>query len=392
MRRLRLPLLLLAAATCLTAAAPKGTTASLPTYTSAYEPTTVDERGLWMEFDEIERTFRDSPLVIRDEALDGYVRRVLCHTVGSDRCKSVRPYVVQEPTFNASMAPNGMMIIHSGLLMRARNEAELAAVLGHEFAHFELRHSLNRFKQRRLAGDLIAWAGAIGGISGTNVYDLQWSLYGSTFSFSRAQEEEADMLGLKYLGASPYPAMAASEIWQHLMAENDATAAGRKRKPRRRYFAAFFDTHPTELKRALYLHEQATKMADAGDVAAAGHRQGISSQLPLFLGDQVKLNDFGGTEYILGELAKTSGWSGELLFARGELYRQRGNPRDLVSAAQFYSDAIAEGYAPPEARRNLGLSLLRGGHSSEGKAALEEYLRIKPDASDAKAISALLAN
>jgi TPR repeat protein len=112
----------------------------------------------------------------------------------------------------------------------------------------------------------------------------------------------------------------------------------------------------------------------------------------MMLADQVKLNDFGGTEYLLAQLAQQSGWTGETLFAKGELYRTRGNPRDLVSAAQFYGEAIKLGYAAPEARRNLGLALLRSGQASEARTALSDYLRMKPDASDSKAISALLSN
>jgi predicted Zn-dependent protease len=364
----------------------------LPPYTAAYEPRTVDERGLWMEADEDERGLRDSPLVIRDEALNGYVRDVLCRTVGEDRCRGVRIYIVEVPAFNASMAPNGTMRVWTGLLLRTRNEAELGAVLAHEFAHFELRHTLASFKHQRTASDLFAWAGVIGGLTNTNVGLLQWSLVGSIFRFSREQEEQADLLSLKYMAASPYPATAEADIWQHIMAEHDETAIGRKRKPRQHYVAGFFDTHPTPLNRATYLRESAVKLAHGGDPRATAYRQATAKFLPLFLSDQIKLNDFGGTEYLLGQLAATNGWTGDLLYARGELYRTRGNPRDLVSAAQFYGDAIKAGYSAPEARRGLGLSLLRSGQATDGRAALNEYLRLKPDASDAKAISALTAN
>src|SRR5678816_75029 len=81
----------------------------LPPYTAAYQPTSVDERGWWMEADEDERRLRDSPLVIRDEALNAYVHRVLCTTVGADRCRGVRIYIAEVPAFNANMAPNGTM-------------------------------------------------------------------------------------------------------------------------------------------------------------------------------------------------------------------------------------------------------------------------------------------
>lgn len=381
---------LLAATASLAAAAPTAPSTALPPYVAAYEPTSVDERGMWMEADEYERRLRDSPLVIRDEALNGYARRVLCQTVGDDRCKAVRIYILEVPAFNAMMVPNGAMIIWSGLLLRARSEAELAAVLGHEFAHFELRHSLNGFKQRRTASDIGAWITVLGGIANTPTGDVQISLLGSMFQYKREQEESADLLGLRYLGASPYPAMAASDVWRHVMAEADATATGRKQKAKQRYSAGFFDTHPTELKRAVTLGAAAAKLGDGGDPAQASHRAAIAPHLPLFLKGQMGLNDFGGSEYLLRELAATSGWSGDLLFARGELYRQRGNPRDLVSAAQFYGEALKAGYAAPEVHRGLGLSKLRSGQATDGKAALAEYLKLRPDASDAKTISALL--
>lgn len=375
------------------AAAEQTQSTQLPPYTAAYEPRTVDERGLWMDADEHERQLRDSPLVIRDETLNAYVRRVLCKTVGDDRCGSVRVYVLEVPATNAFMTPNGTMVVWSGLLLRAGSEAELGAVLGHEFGHFELRHGLQDFKRARTTGDVLAWLSVLGGLAGTNTSLSQIALIGSYFRFSREQETAADLLGLKYLKSSPYPAAAAPSFWQHIMAESDATAAGRKRKSRHRYSAGFFDSHPTDLKRAHYLDEMAAKMGDEpGDPQIAGHMAGIRSHLPQFLAAQIKLNDFGGTEYLLGQLAGSNGWTGELLYARGELYRTRGNPRDLVSAAQFYGEAIKAGYAAPEARRGLGLSLLRSGQVTDGKAALNDYLRLNPEASDAKAISALVAN
>jgi predicted Zn-dependent protease len=229
-------------------------------------------------------------------------------------------------------------------------------------------------------------------MTNTNTSMSQILLIGSLYRFNRDQEKEADLLSLKYLGTSSYPTIAASQLWQHVMAEADASAVGRKQKPRQRYAAGYFDTHPTELSRAVYLSNAAAKVRGGADAGVTGHRSGVAKLLPLLLSDQIKLNDFGGTEYILGQLAEAGGWTGDLLFARAELYRLRGNPRDLVTAAQFYSDAIKSGYSAPEARRGLGLSLMRSGQATEAKAALSEYLRLKPDASDAKAITALLAN
>jgi predicted Zn-dependent protease len=374
----------------LSGAVPDSKPKPLPPYTSAYEPQTVDERGQWMQADEYEARLRSSALNIRDEIIVNYVRQVLCETVGQDRCRSVRLYVLEVPAFNASMAPNGVMTVWTGLLLRARSEAELAAVLAHEFAHFELRHGVEGFKQRRAATDALAWVQVLGAISNANVSDTQWSLVGSIYRFNRQQEMAADLLGLDYLRNSRYPAATAANLWQHLMAEADATAAGRLYKKKHRYEAGFFDTHPTDLARTIYLRAEAAKAADPGDENVGGHQAAVAPLRQRLLAAQVKLNDFGGSDYLLSELAKIHGWTGELLFARAELYRERGNPRDLVTASQLYDQAIKAGHNTPESYRGLGLTLLKGGEVSSGRAALSEYLKLKPNAGDAKIIETLV--
>lgn len=358
----------------------------LPPYVPAYEPQSVDERGMWMMADEQEKLMALSELRIDDEELNAYVERVLCDTVGKDRCSGVRVHILNIPAFNATMSPNGAMTVWSGLLLRVRSEAQLAAVLGHEFAHFEMRHSLKGFEQRRSASDAWSWLAVLGGIAQVNTGDAQVSLVGSIFQFNRGQETEADLLGLKYLAQSPYPSRAASEVWQQLMEEADATDFGRKLKRRESYRAGFFDTHPTSLSRADYLLDQALAYNDSGDPRDDEHYAAIKKHLPKFLSDQVKLNDFNGTEYILSGIAGTTGWSGELLHARAELFAARGNPRDLITSTTLYLQAMEAGYRPPETLRGLGLSLVKSGKRSEGAKYLEDYLAAAPDAPDAAII------
>jgi len=358
----------------------------LPPYVPAYEPQSVDERGMWMMADEQEKLMALSELRIDDEELNAYVERVLCDTVGKDRCTGVRVHILNIPAFNATMSPNGAMTVWSGLLLRVRSEAQLAAVLGHEFAHFEMRHSLKGFEQRRSASDAWSWLAVLGGIAQVNTGDAQVSLVGSIFQFNRGQETEADLLGLKYLAQSPYPSRAASEVWQQLMEEADATDFGRKLKRRESYRAGFFDTHPTSLSRADYLLDQALAYNDSGDPRDDEHYAAIKKHLPKFLSDQVKLNDFNGTEYILSGIAGTTGWTGELLHARAELFAARGNPRDLITSTTLYLQAMEAGYRPPETLRGLGLSLVKSGKRSEGAKYLEDYLAAAPEAPDAAII------
>lgn len=359
----------------------------LPTYTQAYTPTTVDERGIWMQSDEQERIWRESRSLIRDVSLNAYVRGVLCRTVGDDRCKSVRLYIDEVPEFNAFMTPNGAMVVWTGLLLRVRSEAELGAILGHEFGHFELRHTLKDFKSHRTGTDLMAWAS----ILVRNSANIQYATVGQMYAFSRDQEREADMTGFQYLARSQYPSSAAADVWEHVMGEADATAIGRRGRAQHKYVAGVFATHPTDLARATYLRAASIEAHDVKPPVVDTHRAAVATWLPIFLNDQIKLNDFGGSEYLLAYLAEGSGWTTPLLCARGDLYRERGNPRDLVSAAQFYQEAIGKGDAPPETYRGLGLALLRSQQVAEGQAALATYLRLKPAATDAALIATLIS-
>ena len=55
---------------------------------------------------------------MKDPVLTGYVRELACRVAG-DYCGDLRVYLLKNPTFNASMAPNGVMLVHTGLLIRS---------------------------------------------------------------------------------------------------------------------------------------------------------------------------------------------------------------------------------------------------------------------------------
>ncbi len=60
-----------------------------------------------------------------------------------------RFYVIENPTFNAFALPNGMVFVHTGLLTMLDNEAQLAAVLGHEIAHATYEHAKERYEKKK---------------------------------------------------------------------------------------------------------------------------------------------------------------------------------------------------------------------------------------------------
>lgn len=361
--------------------------AEAPRAGAGYVPADLDERGLWMQAEEYERELKHSAFVMRDPALNAYVRDVFCKTVGQAECKDVRIYLMRTPYFNASMAPNGLMQVYSGLFLRVRDEAQMAAILGHEYTHYRNRHSVLLYRNAKKNFGAAAFLGGFGLFGSL----IQLGMIGSVFSFSRENEAEADAGSIPMLAQAGYDPHAAGEVWQQLRAEMDATALARKKKSRKDKTGGMFATHPPSAERMTALKALADKQAVPG--ATDNRRaQFIVALKPFwadFVDDQVKLNDFGGTEFLLESLSK-EGWSPDLLYARGELYRARGTPDDLNKAAGFYREALARPEAPVEAQRGLGLALLRAGSVSEGRAALKTYLEKRPDAPD-RAMIAMLA-
>ncbi len=385
-------LALMLAALSLVPAAPERASAPIAV---GYLPQDKDERGLWMQLDEIERRLRTSDFVVRDPALNLYVRGVLCRMVGDESCRGVRLYIVRTAEFNASMAPNGMMIVNTGMLLRMQDEAQLAAILGHEFTHFSHQHSLRNFRSLKLRANTLAWLSIVPvGSYGAAVMlsALRTGMLGAIFTFSRSMETEADAGSVPLMTAGGYDPDEAPRIWEQFRIEQDATAVARRRVSRKDAGGGLFATHPPSAERIVALRAAAASQMRAEGLSdgRAAYRAAIAPWWPQLIDDEIKLNDFGGTDFLIGILAQ-GGWTPDLLYARGELYRARGRPRDLTEAAGFYRDAIAGG-APAEAWRGLGLAMMRSGRpadADEGHRALKEYLTRKPDAPDRAMIEML---
>ena len=114
-----------------------------------YKPTDRDEIGIWQLMDRVEQEISSSNLLIKDEATIDYVRNLIGR-VGGPAAKDLRVYVARIPEFNAMMFPTGFAVVFSGLLLRMRNEAQLAGVIAHESGHFLRKHQIRQWRDMRL--------------------------------------------------------------------------------------------------------------------------------------------------------------------------------------------------------------------------------------------------
>ena len=106
------------------------------------------------------------------------------------------------------MAPNGMMVVWTGLLLRAQNEAQLAAVIGHESGHYIKRHSLKSWLDAKARTDLMVLLSigiGVGGVpAGGNIFNITQLLQaGFMAKHSRDNEREADYIGKDKLISAP---------------------------------------------------------------------------------------------------------------------------------------------------------------------------------------------
>ncbi len=337
-----------------------------------------DEGGLWALMDREETKLRRGSFVIRDDALNAYVRDVVCNLAG-EHCPDVRVHVVRTPLFNASMAPNGMMQVWSGLLLRAENEAQLAAVLGHELGHYLERHTLQMMqdiKGKAALGMFFAAFGLVGAIASIGVY-------ASAFAFSREQEERADRFGMHLLKRAGYDGTQAAQVWDNLLGE--LKVRGGEDVGKR---SILFGTHPPVANRRDALLRLAGE--PGGRLGTQEYQKMIAPHRLEWLRDEVRRGQYEESLALFGRMLKARADDAEVLFARGEAYRLRDADGDVQAALDDLMRATALEAAPADSYRALGYLHRKRADAAAASEAFEKYLTLAPDSPDAGIIKTYL--
>lgn len=119
-------------------------------------------------------------------------------------------HVLADPqTVNAFALPGGQIFITVGLLSKLRNEAQLAGVLGHEVGHVVGRHAAEHMAKSRMTQVLVGAAGVAasdGNYGSGQRAAMVASMVGNVLNlkYGRADELEADSLGLRFMSEAGY--------------------------------------------------------------------------------------------------------------------------------------------------------------------------------------------
>ena len=150
--------------------------------------------------------------------------------------------VLDSPGVNAFALPGGYVHVTRGLMALANDEAELAGVVAHEIGHVTARHTAERYSRGLIAGLGAAILGAV--TDSETVGDIARIAAGAYVQgYSRSQELEADMLGVRYLSRGGFDATAMSSFLQTMGAESDLAKriAGKRGEDS---LAGLFASHP----------------------------------------------------------------------------------------------------------------------------------------------------
>jgi metalloendopeptidase OMA1, mitochondrial len=200
---------------------------------------------------------KKSTPVSHDAAANALLQKVgkrIAAVTGKDMPNAQWEFVVfDSKEANAFCLPGGKVGVYTGILPVTKDEAGLATVIGHEVSHAVARHGAERMSEgmlMQLGGEVL---GASISTADPRVQALAGAAYGLTTQLgrelphSRAQESEADHIGLIYMARAGYDPAAAVQFWQRFMAYNQQH--GGSGTP------VFLRTHPTDETRIRQLEQ-----------------------------------------------------------------------------------------------------------------------------------------
>jgi predicted Zn-dependent protease len=225
---------------------------------------------------------------VADAKLKAYVAGIADRLVAvSSRPQPVQTTVLDSPIVNAMALP-GYIYVTRGLLALANSEAELAAVLAHEIGHVVERHTAKRYKRGNIAGLGAAILGAVVGDqdvaqlagAGAQLYLLR---------FSRKQEYEADLVGVRLLAKAGYDPVAEADFLHSLerWSALEAKIAGKSAAP-----PQFLSTHPNTAERVRRAAAEAKVLGPVNTDAERGRTAYLNRIDGLLFGEDPEAQGF----------------------------------------------------------------------------------------------------
>jgi len=341
-----------------------------------------DEKRLWNRSEEEQKRLNHSSYIYEDPILKAYVndiaQKLLPENV-KEKGLLVEVKVIKNPLLNAFAYPNGVIYVHTGILAKMENEAQLAALLGHEMTHITHRHTIENYRSVKNTTAVLATVqmaatpfGVYGGLA--NLLGSVGAMAAVT-GYSRELETEADRGGLECMIKAGYDPREAPRLFELLKKDVE------EQKIKEPFF---FGSHPRLQERIDNFNEfiVENKSVTQGVRNTDRFMAQISSlllenaQLDLSMGRFSSAQN-GIERFLQGEPQDASGH-----YYLGELYRQKGDKDDWDRALKEYILAVEYDPSYPEPHKAIGLIYYKQGFKERSVKEFEQYLFMAPDAGD----------
>jgi predicted Zn-dependent protease len=341
-----------------------------------------DEQMLWRRAQEEQNAINGSGVLYPDAELENYlnliVKKLQVNSTSPDISFHIK--VVKDPNLNAFAFPNGVIYVHTGILARMDNEAQLAALLAHEMIHCTHRHTLRVLRSikdrpayfdavRKTLAKMVMTRGLAQflGITGSMA---------AISGYTRELETEADRVGLDLMVKANYDPREALKLFEHLRQEIEIEGF---EEP------YFFGTHPNVHQRIENVNNWlVAKYRGKGTVLK--NTKIFQSRISRLILDNARLDLRQGRFYIAQRTVKkyltTKPEDARAYYLLGEIFRQRDRQNDTSAALKNFEKAISLNPSFSEPHKAMGLIYYKDGDRRLAKSFFESCLLLSPDTPD----------
>lgn len=355
-------------------------------------PESGEERNIWNVGIRHQDKVRGSDELVNNPELEQYLEGVVANLMGdmvADIGLKVDVLVFRDTTVNAWVYPNGTVAVQTGLLAALENEAQLAAILGHEVAHFLNRHAFIQIKAKQKTSILgkglgVIAAAALAAKTGT----LNPNLINSgqiwtelvTSGYSRKLETAADVQGLNLMMGAGYPPDQAIPAFETMRQDEDDQVNVSK----------MWSSHPDIDARKKNLSKQikkakASKSGEGLDKKA--YLNAVSLAVLSNIQLEVQKRNFDTAIAGLYKFTQTLSNDPRGFYFLAEAYRKKSPEGDFDERISAYQNAILNDSSLADPYREIGMAYRQQGKLEQAKDALEYYLSKAPNAADAPIIA-----
>ena len=302
----------------------------------------------------------------------------------SDRKLPYEFTVLNSSVPNAWALPGGKIAVNRGLLTELHNEAELAAVLGHEIVHAAARHGAKAQERGTLlqAGMAVAQVGAVVGGMDSQVAGVLLGGAGvgsqmMQMRYGRDQELEADEYGMKYMkraGYDPAGAVTLQETFVRLFEGKQQSWA-----------QGLFASHPPSRERVERNRQSLARLGAGGDLGVDRYVAHVAPLLKLkpaydkYDEAVAALNkkDYGAARRLAAEAVRMAPQEGRFAQLQGDIEL---NDRKLREALPYYERSLALSPNYFGAYLGTGIAQYRLGNRPQAEDALRRSMALLPTA------------